>query len=152
MAYNTIKVKKYSDNIEELTATAVAITPGMLVEVTSAGTVQAHSSPGQNAMPKFALEDELQGNGIDDAYAVSARIQVWTPYRGDLVYAIVADGENIAIGDELESNGDGTLRKHDADSAGAVEYPMAVVGIARSAIDLSGGPLGYDKRVLVEIV
>lgn len=158
MAYNTIKVKKYSDNVEELIA-AAAITPGMLVEVTSAGKVQAHSSAGQNALPKFALEDELQGKTINEDYSANDPVQVWTPYRGDLVYAILADGENASIGSELESNGDGTLRVHTADSAGAVEYPQSIVGIAREAVDLSGssgeessGPLGYDKRILVEII
>ena len=54
MAYNTMKVKKYSDNVEELVA-AAAITPGMLVEVATAGTVQAHSTAGGTVIQKLPL-------------------------------------------------------------------------------------------------
>ena len=114
MAYNTIKVKKYSDVIEEIVA-ASAITPGMLLELASATTVKAHATAGGNQLPMFALEDELQGNGIDDAYAAADPVQVWIPYRGDIVYAILEDGNNVAVGDFVESAGNGNVQKHVAD-------------------------------------
>lgn len=159
MAYNTIKIKKYSDVVEEITATAVAITPGSLLELASATTIQVHSTSGGNALPMFALEDELQGKGIDDNIAASNKVQVWIPGRGDQVYAILKDGQNVSAGDFLESNGDGTLKKHSADSAGAVEYPEVIVGVALEALDLSAssgaessGALGYNKRIKVRII
>lgn len=159
MAFNTILVKNYSDVFEEIDAGGT-ILPGMLLEETSSSTVVAHNSAGENALPMFAFEDELQGNGIDDAFATGDKVQVWIPGRGDQVYAILADGENVAVGDLLESNGDGYLKKHVAGSAGVVEFPLAVVGYALEAVDLSGssgeegssGVLGYAKRVLVRIV
>lgn len=166
MAYNTIKIKKYVDIVEEYEAVS-AITPGMLVELTAAGEVQPHSTAEGNALPMFALEDELQGNGIDDAYAADDQVQVWIPQRGEQVYAIIADGQNIAIGDWLASNGDGTLREHVAEieswgvsEAGAVTVlPLQIVAQALEALDLSGssgeessGPLGFDKRLKVRIV
>ena len=158
MAKKTIKLKKYSDVIEELVA-AGAITPGMLLEYTSAGKVQAHQNAGQNALPMVALEDELQGNGIDDAYAADDPVQVWIPYRGDHAYLILKDDtEAVSEGDLLESAGGGYVQKHTADSAGAVEYPKAIVGQALEDLDLSGssgeessGPLGYNKRIKVRI-
>jgi len=138
MAYNTIKIKKYSDVIEEYTATAVAITPGMLLELTSACLVQAHSTEGGSVLAMFALEDELQGKGIDDNYAASDKIQVWIPYRGDIVYAILEDGQNVVCGDWLESNGAGLLQKHEPDpgSGGEVEYDNVIVAQAIEAVDL----------------
>ena len=108
--YKTIKLKKYSDNISEYVANA-AITPGHLIEVMSTGKVRVHANAGKDALPMFALEDELQGNGIDTAYAANNQVQCWFPYRGDQVYAILADGENVIIGDFLVSAGDGTLKK-----------------------------------------
>lgn len=152
MAKNTIKIKKYSDVIEEYTATAVAITPGMLLEPTSGGLIQAHSTPEGDALPMFALENELEGEGIADAYAVSDKIQVWIPGRGDQVYALLANGESVAIGDRLASNGDGYLRKHDISSGGA-EYPLGIVAYALEAIDMSGSS-GADPsgRIIVRIV
>lgn len=162
MAKNTIKVKKYSDVIEEIGATAVAITPGYLLELTSAGKVQAHATAGGNVLPMFALEDELQGKGIDDAYAASDNVQVWVPYRGDMVYALLNDGENVAIGDFLESAGNGKLRKHVKDSFEVestgdtgtyVNYAESIVGVATEAVDMSDST-GADPsgRIIVRII
>jgi len=157
MAKHTIKLKKYSDVIEEYVA-AGAITPGMLIELNSLGTVQYHSTEDGDALPMFALEDELQGEEIDDAFAALDRVQCWIPYRGDQVYAGLADGESVVIGDFLTSKGDGWLKKHVVTSEGELEYPNAVVAIALEALDLydssaeSSGPLGYNKRLMVRIV
>lgn len=151
MAKHTIKIKKYSDVIEEITATAVAITPGYLLELTSAGLVQAHATAAGNVLPMFALEDELQGNGIDDAYAVSAKVQVWIPGRGDQVYALLNDGETVVIGDFLESAGNGKLQKHT--SASADVYLNPIVGVAVEAVDMSGSSgVDSDGRIIVRIL
>lgn len=158
MAYNSVVLKKYVDIQNEWDA-AGAIFPGMLVELTSAGKVQAHSSAGGNAAKDFAKENALEGEGIDDAFAATDKVQVLTFLPGEEVYGILADGENVAIGDFLESNGAGYLQKHTAGSAGVVEYPNAIVGRSLEAKDLSGrsgaessGALGYNKRIKVQIV
>jgi len=156
---NTVKLKNFSDVNEEYTATAVALTPGMLLELTSAGTVQAHSTAGGNVLPMFAFEDELQGKGIDDAYAVSDKIQVWIPGRGDIVYAIVANDNDIAIGDFLESDGNGYLQEHAADISNAPNVTNQIVGQALEAVDTlnssaesSASPLGLARRLKVRLV
>lgn len=158
MAKNTIKLKNYMPTpiMEEYTATAVAITPGHLLELTSAGLVQKHSTASGNVLPAiFAVEDELQGNGIDTAFAVSAKLQCWIPTRGDQVYAWLADGEDVAIGDPLESAGDGTLQKHvpDIDSAADVEtiYGNSIVAVALEAVDLTNSAVAAG-RIIVRII
>jgi len=150
MAKNTIKLKKYLDVVNEFTATAVAITPGMLLELTSDGLVQAHSTEGGPVLPMFALEDELQGKGITDNYAVSAKIQVWTAVRGEEVYALLADGEDVAVGDFLVSDGTGKLKAATADSSAVVveEFPIA---IALEAVDMSGSS-GADPSGRIKVV
>ena len=164
---HTIKVTKYSDVIEEKVA-AAAITPGMLLELTNVGQVQAHSVAGGNALIRFALEDELQGKGIDDNFANPDQVQVWIPYRGDIVQAILANGNDIDIGDYLESDGNGHLQEHvaDADSwesdePGAIAvYPNQIIAQAIEAVDTLGDsstdssqdPLGLARRILVRIV
>ena len=62
--FNSIILKRYL-HIQEEYAAAAAIIPGMLVELTSAGTVQKHSGAGKSAIPMFAIEDALQGKGIN---------------------------------------------------------------------------------------
>ena len=148
----TIKLKNYSKVFEEYNAVA-AITPGMLIELTSAGKVQAHSSEGQNMIEMFALEDELQGKGIDDAYAIDAPVQVWIPGRGDQVYALLKDGETIVIGDLLESAEDGYLQKHTADieSGGDSIYTNQIVGEAVEALDLNLASSGLEPTQRLQI-
>lgn len=161
MAYNTIKIKKYVDIIEEYVATS-ALYPGALVELDSYGQVKNHSTAGGNALPMFALEDEFQGRGIDTIYAAGTKVQVWIPNRGEVVLGILADGEDVAIGDFLESNGAGYLRKHVADygdsHTGTVQ--QAIVGVVLEEMDASadssgqdmGAGLGVNKRVRVRVI
>ena len=163
MSYNTIKIKKYSDIIVEYPADA-AILPGSLVQLNSdgeAGEVKVHATAGGNVFPMFALEDELQGNGLDDAYAAGDKVQVWVPQRGEVVLAILADGNSVEPGDFLESNGAGYLQAHTADEASILPNVQTnlIVGITlenmdatsdSSGQDVAGG-LGANKRIKVMI-
>jgi hypothetical protein len=147
MSNNSIIVKKYSDVIEEFVATET-ITPGMLLEFDSTGKVKKHDVAGGNVYPMFALEDELQGKGIDDDYASTDPVQVWIPGCGDIVRGWLADGQNVAIGDWLISNGAGKLTKWTlATSGGVVEYPELIVGRAAEAVNMtvSNDPSGRIK-------
>lgn len=167
MAQKSVVIKNYLNIVEEYVAVA-AITPGMLVEFTSAGEVQAHSTAQGNAIPMFAKENELEGQGLADAYAEDDQVQVWIPQRGDQVYAILADGQSVAIGDFLESNGAGYLQKHVSDvesfesnEPGAITvYPNAIVAQALEAVDISdssgaeseNADLNWNQRIKVRIV
>jgi len=147
---NTILLKKYVAKRQEAIA-AGAITPGMLIERTSADKFQAHSSAGQPAARLFAIEDELQGNTISDAYSAADRVQAEVCDPGDMVYALLAAGENVAIGAKLESDGAGALQAYAAGSAGEVEYPASLVAIAREAVDNSASG-ATATRIKVEIL
>jgi len=142
-SYNTIKVTKYNDVIIERAA-AEAITPGMLIKLTSSDTVQKHNQVGGPVIPPmFALEDELRGKGVADAYASADQVQCWVACRGEVVQARLADGDTVAIGDAVASNGDGYLKKHGTSSVAAEE---GIVGIALEALDRSSSS-GADTNV-----
>ena len=128
----TVKLKKYSDIIEEYVA-AGTITPGMLVEFDSDGKVVAHSDEGEQAIPMFALENELLGKALADDYSSSDPVQVWIPGRGDQVYALLI-GASVEAGDLLQSNGDGKLKKYVPTLANAsLEYKESANGILITA-------------------
>jgi hypothetical protein len=150
MSYNTIKVRKFSDIQDEHKADA-AITPGMLLEITTTGVKKHATAAGKHAF-LFALEDELQGNGINDDYAAADKVQCWVAGRGDIVYALLEDEANIAKGDFVESNGEGKVQ------AVSGSYP---IGVALEAVDLSTLPEGsessaggeyYNPRILIQII
>jgi len=138
MSYNTIKIKKYSDHIEEAEANAILF-PGMLIEYLSTGKVQAHAREDGNAMPMFALEDELGGKGIEDAYPAAAQVQCWIPWRGDIVYALLEDGQTVVLNDALTSAGNGYLKKYTpSDDSDFTQHPLQIVGWAAETLDLTG--------------
>lgn len=162
MAYETIKLKKYSDVIEEYAAYA-AIIPGALVEATAgAATIRNHATAGGNAIPMFALEDELQGKGIGDDYAAGDMVQVWIPNRGDQVNALLSTNQHIAIGDFMESDGAGKLQKWagDVGDSTVVTKLLSIVGVALehkhddegSGSESSAGGLYHNPRIKIRIV
>jgi hypothetical protein len=167
MSYNTIKINNHSDNFEEYVADA-AIYPGMLLELNTDNEVKAHATSGGNiGSLMFALEDAFQGNGIDTAYAAGDRVRVWFPQSGDIVLGILADGQDVAEGTLLESNGAGYLQAitpeevsaSGQDTAFAI-YHASVVGISLEEMDASADSsgqdigvtgLGVNKRIRVRI-
>lgn len=142
MIRKTIKIKKYSDVIEEYAAGGT-ITPGHLVALNSDGEVIVHATEAGVILPMFALEDELQGKGIDDTYKEDDRVQVWIPGRGDEVYALLAANESVNIGDYLVSKGGGTLKK----LASNTVADSQIIGFAVEA----AGSVNVE-RVIVKII
>ena len=142
MTKRTIKLKDYLHVMEEYAAVA-AITPGMLIELTSTGEVQVHDAAAGVGEKMFADEDQFQGKTIADAYAVGDKVSCWLPQRGDVVYAFLADGENVAVGAKLVSDGAGALQE-----AGSIEEN--VIAVALETVDLSGA--GAIGRIIARIV
>lgn len=151
MAKQTIKLKKYNDIINEYAA-GEAITPGMLLELASDGDVDVQDTAGGVCSKMFALEDELQGKTIDDAYAEGDPVQCWVATPGEEVLAWLANGEDASIGDILVADGTGKLKVATPDSSAVTveEYPIA---IALEAVDMSGSS-GVDPtgRIKVRIL
>lgn len=156
-AYKTIVLEGENLVTREALANA-AITPGHLVELMSTGKLRVHANAAQNAMPMFAVEDDLQGNDITTAYSANNIAKYVIPRRGDVVYALLADGQNAAIGNFLESAGDGTLQVHTEDIAESAEaqtiYTMPIVAQAIEAVDMSDSSGGdpTTARIKVRIV
>lgn len=87
-----------------------AITPGMLIERTSADKVQKHSSSAGLAANMFALEDALQGRAVSTDYAADDLVGCLIAQSGTKVNALLVSGTSYAVDATLESNGDGTLK------------------------------------------
>lgn len=94
---------------DEYTADGAALTPGHLVEETANG-VAPHGTAAGAADPYFVREHTETGMGVDDDIPAGSNAKVLMPTRGSRVRARIAAGENVTEGDDLVSNGDGTLR------------------------------------------
>lgn len=127
---------------------AAAISPGDLIEWTSAGTVQVHSTEGGYALAIFAEVDALQGNTLDDDYSAADLVAMNAEAKGSETQAFLKAGEDVAIGALLISKGDGTLIENGSESSGVTV--RQVVAVAREALDLSGsGAVDTLMRVQV---
>lgn len=127
-----------------------AIIPGHLINLDSDGKVTVHAVAAGVAVPMFAREHELDGGGIDDAYAAAETCFASIGRSGDEFYAWLADEANASIGSFLESAGDGSFRvsTHAVTSATtAAAWPVAV---ALEAVNNTGGSgqLRIKVRVL----
>lgn len=139
---------------DERLATAVAIKPGYLLQITSANLVEAFSTAGGTIGAKIvALENDLQGDGVSTSYAVSVMVQYAVVRPGDEVLMHLYNGENVAIGDKVEAHSDGTIRKLVADTSALTVKVNCVIGVALEAVDMSGStgvdPTGGWIRILI---
>lgn len=133
------------------------ITPGHLVALNSAGAVVVHPTAAGAAPERaFALEDDAQGRGITDAYDASTyksvRYAICPP--GTKIYAIISPvTQSIAIGDKLESAGNGMLREHvpqvgaDATSPAIGVRVGQIVAVALEAVTVTSPATGARCRV-----
>ena len=109
---------------------------GMLLTLGSANTVIAHATEGGRSEALFADVDALQGRSKDTGYVVTERVTIVAPGKGTEVNVLIEDGQNVAIGDEIISAGNGKLKiASDLESG---ETLTQVIGIATKAIDLTG--------------
>jgi len=121
---------------EEYNADEAGIYPGMLIMLMPTGGVERHDLQGGRCEAMFAEEDALQGKTVSDVYTVDNIVSCIIPQLGCEVNALLQDGQDVDIGDQLISAGDGTLiALTSIDSGGENDY---VVATAMEALDLSG--------------
>lgn len=131
---------------EERNAGVAGLYPGMLVMVNSDGEVVVHDTEGGRAEKMFAMEDALQGKVVGDVFTLANPVPCIIPSQGGEVNVLIRALENISIGDELISAGDGTLiAVGSADSLTTIEEVLA---IAMEEIDLSDST---DENTLARV-
>lgn len=138
MAKHTIALK--GPYVRKEGKASAAITPGHLIEFGGAADVRVHSTVGGQGRKAFALENDLIGKGITDAYNANDNVQYGVFPPGSEVYAILGAGLTCSKGDFLESNGNGTLK------ASSTPIEGSNIGVAMEAQTTAGG------RVRIEIV
>ena len=113
------------------------IYPGMLVElVADNGVIKLQKNTNANNLKEtcFVTEYEAFGKTILDKAAAGDTAHVYFANAGDVIYARV--DSNVAVGDKLVSNGDGTLKK--GNTANAVGTSDAITTLKTYADVASG--------------
>jgi hypothetical protein len=122
---------------------AGVITPGHLVEGPATDIV-VHSGATLTAAKKFAYENEVVGNGIDDDYADNDTVLLVTCPPGSIVYAIAGTG-GVTAEAFVDSLGDGRLGDVVTDPATDDTQRASVVG---KAIDTATVGLRFRCEIL----
>jgi hypothetical protein len=118
-------------------AAVAAITPGHLLELVSAG-VQKNSVEAVKAPLKIADFSDFDGGGIDSDYAADDTVKYFEPVPGTRFYGFLAAGENVAVGDRLVSNGDGTFREYVGTGSTADDASSQLVEAVEAKNNASG--------------
>lgn len=126
-----------------------AITPGHLVEFGGANDLQVQGTAGAFCRKAFAVENDLIGDGISDAYASGDTVQYGVFSAGTEVYALLAAGENVAKGAALVAAGDGSLQAASAAASGESTPDEYVVAFAMEAVNNSAA--STQARIIVEV-
>jgi len=123
-----------------------AITPGQFVELLSTGKVQKVAAAGGDVERLLAIEDYLQGNDVADDYDAADKVMYRAFGRGDKVYAILADGENAAIGSNLVMAGAGEVKVADTSTETIIAKAVEAVDASDSAATAVA-----DRRIVIRI-
>jgi hypothetical protein len=111
MAIKTIVVM--GDPLQKEGIAAAVITPGMMIDYDTSGNLILHAGAAGVGALMVAIENSLEGEEIGDTYAVGDVTQFVHLRPGDEFMALIVDGEDIAIGDNLSSKGTGYFQEGD---------------------------------------
>lgn len=104
-----------------------AITPGMLVELHSSTGAKYRKASAALKTSSVALNASMLNRGVDDVWALGELMEVGVLQKGSTWWGLIASGQNLAVGAQLESAGGGTLR------ALASGVPIAIAKEAKTA-------------------
>lgn len=136
MSSKVIVLRGYPE-VDEQNSASAAIPYGSLIEKSS-GSWRVHSTAAGHAAKVFALERDELGKDITDSYASGERVKAGYCKSGDRINAIIASGETVTEGQELESDGAGRLKV-------GTTSPVARAGAA-------GSPASAHYRLAVVII
>ncbi len=118
---------------EEAVSGIAGILPGTQLKLNSSGEVILHTTAGGLLGDEILIaeEDALQGRGVTVAYTLGDIVSFLVLAKGDVVNMLIADEQNVAVGDRIISNGSGLMKK-------TTGSPAVNMGIALEDNDLTG--------------
>ena len=143
MAYVQIVLNGPDAIIEEAPASGT-ISPGHLIEEQVDGAVEVHAHAGEACLPLIALEQIVDGKGVDTDYVSGDTVRYAVARRGEEYALILTTYQDAVVGSDLESNGDGTVRVAGMDSSWGAVKIQSIVGKAREAVT-TADEVGYVR-------
>lgn len=143
--FNTVHIGGHYEKIQGPVA-GVEIKPGMLVETYDDGGVEKvrpHSSATGFRTRKVAIEQLAKG--VDVVYPIGDQVNIHDYYSGGQFWGLLPSGQDIAMSEHMQSNGDGLLKQATASTADA--------GLAYyKSRESTGGAITVETRIWTEVL
>lgn len=120
---------------------AETILPGHLVLENASGEWINHNAASKGGDYRIANMNIIEQKSATTALTAGDDATAFVPRPGEVYNVVVADGETIAIGDPLVSNGDGTVKEGTTDGFDDILF------YAREAVTTSGSTGRIRARV-----
>jgi len=138
VSVKNIIARTYGDRVRETRILAENVYPGQLVQLNSSDEFELHTHAGGPAVPIVLDFDFGQGKDVDEVVASGNQGFGFVPRRGEEAYVLVDHDENIAIGDFLQSNGDGYFSEQAVDQESSTGYEGGtVLAVAKEAVNVT---------------
>lgn len=128
---------------EAKVATGETILPGHLMLIDGNGEFINHNVAGEGDGVLIAEMDLIRQKSVTEALTVGENAEGYVPVPGETYNLVLADGNTIAKGDALSSNGDGTVTA--ATEGGAT--PDVIIGYAEEAVTTAGATGRIRARI-----
>ena len=109
---NTILIKTVGEWFIKERIAVETITPGMILDIDSAGKYEIHNTEGNDGSAIVAVEEEYTGENITDDYASGDQVRAVYAQPGDELLMRLKTAMNVTLGNILKSDGDGGLVIH----------------------------------------
>lgn len=138
-----------ADNVRPLNrsadlASGVTLMPGMLTELNASGEFILHATAGTGGDLYIADMNVIEQKTVNDALTPGDTIKCFVPEIGNTYNVVLADGEDVDVGDPLASGGDGTVVAATTGTA----TPDVTLFIAEEAL----APSGANGRIRARYV
>ena len=148
--YHSIVVQASEEMVYKEALAGATITPGQLLAWSTGALIPHGTANGVKGVPMVAVET-LTPNAdttaqVSVTYPSGDTVYYVTPRAGDVLYMFLKNGENVAVGATLASDGAGALQ---AITVSTLSLENAVVAVAAQALNNS---TGAAARILAEIV
>ena len=151
--YRTIDLLALGVRRETKAGASATPQPGMLAEINSGGRLIAHAVAGGIATSNWVTEQDFTGSTIDTNYSASQLVQHSFIPAGGEVFALLHTTQTIAIGNYLESAGNGRLREHVAATFAATTSAQVVINrIVAQALEAITNTTTAGIRIKVRVV
>jgi hypothetical protein len=142
----TIALRSAAMIVDEVNSFGAEVLPGSLLFTTI-------GAPANEKIPKWVvMEKDVFGQTVHDKYKADERVFLLYPQPGDIVALRLKDNTEVNTMDFVVPTANGCVVPFDATGIGTTDNEAAIIGLALTDLDLTGGNQGKPNLIPVLIM